>query len=58
MCVTETTIEALDFHNIEYPKRTLTPFESCDGVRDYIKSDTLEISNGYHVIKTMKVTCP
>lgn len=58
MCVTETTLDAIDFHNIEYPKRTLTPFESCNGVRYYLKIDTFEISNGYHVSKTMKVTCP
>jgi hypothetical protein len=58
MCVTEVVRYPLDFHSTEYPKRTLTPFESCDGFEEYTKVDTVEISNGYHIIKTMKVTCP
>ncbi len=58
MCVTEVTLDAMDFHSTEYPKKKLTPFESCNGVRDYVKVDTVELSNGYHVIKTLKVTCP
>jgi hypothetical protein len=48
----------MDFHDIEYPKKTLTPFESCNEIENSLRIDTIEITNGFHVIKKIKVTCP
>ena len=60
-CVVETTLEPINFHSIDYPKKTMRFFRVCGQDFQYynnrIEIDTLR-NEDLKTLKTVKITCP
>jgi hypothetical protein len=60
-CVVETTLEPVNFHSTDYPKKTMRLFRVCGADYRYYNNrteiDTLRNENR-KTLKTIKITCP